>query len=938
MHPTAEKPIPAGFPNGPSIDLAQTPLPVAAFGTVRSDVNIFRADESVDPASDPFPKPGDEFYGFELAEELGRGAFGRVFLAREHRLANRPVVLKVALKANNEQLRLARLQHTNIVPIQNAFRRGPYHVVQMPYFGRQTLADVIDRVRTDTGFPNVGGEVFSTVAKLSTQRNSKASANKDDSGVISGFYPQPVEQATVGDWDFVTDARPLRDLLTGLPYPDAVLAIMRRLADGLAHAHNRGILHLDLKPQNVLFGDDGQPMLLDFNLAMDRTADKDRKRVGGTWPYMAPEVIREFAKLSDESPDERTDLYALGIIYYELLACKLPFASIRKVPDDLPAALAERERGIPSVRDINPDVPPAVESIICKLAAPNPADRYKSVDELREDLQRQQENRPLRYAADRNPFERFQKWQRRNPQFVARAIGSAAILALTVGGFFLWNVSRQNAAGRADREVAAFLADHEIARGNLAVPTDIAARRRGIETAVKWLDYYGAGRVATWTQDRAILSLEPARRTQLLETLGESALLLAHAESMESRAATGDEKAKHLDAAMKWNRVAEECYGESPVAALFEQRTAIEKLSGLDSSIASGAAVTTRDETDADRYLRAVRAIGDGNMAAAIDTLKSLTETNPGHFAAQMLLGLSYQATGQSHRAIERLQVARPLAPNDPRPGYHIGLLALYLGKAADAEKEFSAVLAKHPNHAQAYLNRGHVRRMQGKWAGAIEDYRASLERGGPAIPLYYYLGQTYELSGDKAAADRENVLGDTMPPKSPEDFSVRAHRVLKKDPAKALEYFKKAIELNPYFLSAWHNKAHVLSEKLDEWDLAIESLKQAIAIAPGFAHSRASLAVLYARTGKRDEAHREIQTALALSGDPEIVYQASSVYAVTSVKTPADRAKSLEYFRQCFREGFRKFSDVADDQDMKAMLEADDFKAVFEAAQKLIK
>lgn len=933
MLPTALLPVDSVLPDQRAIDLTRTPMPPLPTGTVRSDVNIFRAEEAVESALDPFPKPGDEFYGFELAEELGRGAFGRVFLGRERGLANRPVVLKVALKANDEKLRLARLQHTNIVPIQNAFRRGPYHVVQMPYFGRQTLADVIDHVRTETCFPNVGGEVFTTVAKATTQRISKAHSSKSDSGIVvheSGPAPDAIPG---GESECFTEAHPLRDLLTGLPYPDAVLAIVRRLADGLAHAHNRGILHLDLKPQNVLFSNDGQPMLLDFNLAADRSV-KDRKRVGGTWPYMAPEVIREFAKLSDEAPDERTDLYALGVIYFELLTCRLPFSPIRKVPEDLPGALAERERGLPSIREINPDVPAAVEAIIRKLAAPNPADRYANVDELREDLQRQQENRPLRHAADRNPVERFRKWRRRNPNAVSKCIGSAAILSLTVAGFLLWNSIRQQAAARVDREVVAMLADHELARSNLGVPTDVAARGRGIESATKWLDHFGAGR-PNWIHGDAIRALAPDRRRELLDALGESALLVAHAETLQARGVKGDDKALRLDAARKWNRIAEECYGDTPIASVFEQRAILDRLEGAD---ATDPPVPTADETDADRFYRAVRSIGDGKMGDAIESLKQLTEIRPNHYAGQLMLGMSLQVTGQPHRALERLLVARPLAPNDPRPGYHLGVLYLHMGKLAEAEKELTAVLAKNPDHAQSLQQRGLVHRNKRDYAAAIADFTAAIERGGPAIPLHYYRAEVHALAGHVDDAKTDRATAASLPPKTADDYSVQAGQVRHKDPAKALELYNRAIELNPFFLAAWHNKAYVLSEKLDEWDLAREAMAKATEIAPSYSPSRACLAVLLARTGKRDEAHKEIQKALVASGDAEIAYLASCVFALTSETHPEDRATALNHFRQCFRDGYRNFQLVKGDRDMKKLLEQDDFKAVFEAAQQLVK
>jgi tetratricopeptide (TPR) repeat protein len=835
------------------------------------------------------------------------------------------------LKPNHEQHRLARLQHANIVPIQNAFRKGPYHVVQMPFFGRQTLADVIDHVRTDTGFPHVGGEVFSTVAKATTQRVTKANSQKSDSGTLPKHEtPIPGTLATFDDVALV-EPHPLRDQLTGLPYPDAVLTLVRRLADGLAHAHNRGILHLDLKPHNVLFGDDGQPMLLDFNLSHDRSTP-DRKRVGGTWPYMAPEVLREFAKLSDETADERTDLYALGVMFFELLTCRLPFSSIGKVPESLPAAIEERSRGIPSIRDINPDVPPAVESIVRKLVSANPADRYATADELREDLQRQIEHRPLRYAADRNLVERFQKWRKRNPNFVARAVGATALVGLAVGGAYTWKLSRQHSAAQFDREVAQFLADHEVNRGLLAVPTDAAARARGRESAERWMERFGAGQSTNWRYSPAILSLEPARQTELLGAIGELAILLAHADLMDSRGRADDAKANALDEAKRWNAVADECLEGATKAAVVLQR-----------SIWSPVDVPAGDPTDKEptaiaQYYQAVRAIGDGKLEQAIETLKELTDARPNHYAGQLMLGLSYQASGQTMRALERLQVARPLAPNDPRAGYHIGMLLSYHGKPVDAEKEFSAVLTKHPDHVQSLLQRGRVRKALRKYDAAIEDFTHALEKGGPAIPIHYYRAETYRLAGQEELAAKDEATANTLEPKTADDFSTRAQTVAKTDPAAALKLYNRAIELNPFFLSAWHNKAWLLSEKLDEWDLAVETIRKAIDIAPGFAPSRAGLAVLYARLGKRDDAHREIQKALALSGDSETLYQAACVYGLSAEKNPDDRAKALDYFRRCFREGFRRFDIVEADRDLKPLLESDDFQAVLDAARKLIK
>src|SRR5260221_1184798 len=115
-----------------------------------------------------------------------------------------------------------------------------------------------------------------------------------------------------------------REMLAGMSYVEAILWIGARLADGLGHAHQRGILHRDLKPANILLTDEGQPMLLDFNLSEDtkRHPTASAAQVGGTLPYMAPEHLEAFQG-GARPVDARSDLYSLGIILYQLLT-RLP--------------------------------------------------------------------------------------------------------------------------------------------------------------------------------------------------------------------------------------------------------------------------------------------------------------------------------------------------------------------------------------------------------------------------------------------------------------------------------------------------------------------------------------------------------------------------------------------------------------------------------------
>lgn len=104
----------------------------------------------------------------------------------------------------------------------------------------------------------------------------------------------------------------------------AALWIGQHLAEGLQHAHARGILHRDMKPANVLLTEDGQPMIMDFNLAVEQLSEHSRDSIaGGALPYMSPEQIAAIDSFRSLAPS--TDIYSMGVILYEMLTGRLPF-------------------------------------------------------------------------------------------------------------------------------------------------------------------------------------------------------------------------------------------------------------------------------------------------------------------------------------------------------------------------------------------------------------------------------------------------------------------------------------------------------------------------------------------------------------------------------------------------------------------------------------
>ena len=155
---------------------------------------------------------------------------------------------------------------------------------------------------------------------------------------------------------------------------------MEQLTSAVAEAHKRGIIHRDIKPQNVIVKSDGSLKILDFGIATAKGSAQltQANNVMGSVHYLAPEL----AKGEPASP--QSDIYALGIVFYEMLTGDVPF----KADQAIQIALQHMREPMPSVRKANPNVPQSVENIIIRATAKNPKLRYQSCDEMLNDLEK----------------------------------------------------------------------------------------------------------------------------------------------------------------------------------------------------------------------------------------------------------------------------------------------------------------------------------------------------------------------------------------------------------------------------------------------------------------------------------------------------------------------------------------------------------------------
>ena len=154
--------------------------------------------------------------------------------------------------------------------------------------------------------------------------------------------------------------------------------IMKQVVSGIAKAHQLGIIHRDLKPQNILVTDSGVAKIADFGIASMQSLEQVTQTdvIMGSLHYLAPELAR------GEKATVQSDIYALGIVFYELLRGEVPFNGESPVN----IALKHMQEDLPSLLEFNPSIPQSVENIIIKATAKNLNDRYNNANEMLEDL------------------------------------------------------------------------------------------------------------------------------------------------------------------------------------------------------------------------------------------------------------------------------------------------------------------------------------------------------------------------------------------------------------------------------------------------------------------------------------------------------------------------------------------------------------------------
>lgn len=354
---------------------------------------------------------------FKIVREIGRGGMGVVYEAIQESL-NRRVALKLLPRhslLDEKQLRrfrreaelTASLHHTNIVPVFGVGENSGFH-----YYVMQLIEGI--------GLDELHQKLVETEADNQNRADHHSPTKIDSDTVLAVDDETQPQQRQQPPLAIGNEISPEFEKFVRTPRDIAKLGV--QAANALQYAHDRGILHRDIKPGNLLLDRDGLLCITDFGLArVAEQSDLSKSNdMAGTLGYMAPEMFRG-------ETCRQSDIYGLGITLYELLTSQpaIERSSRHEMIDQI-------QRGtIQSPRRINQTIPRDLETIIQKAIAVDTKHRYQSAGELAEDLNRFLENRPIR-ARRVNLLEHLWRWSKRNPA-IASLSGIALSLLLMLG-------------------------------------------------------------------------------------------------------------------------------------------------------------------------------------------------------------------------------------------------------------------------------------------------------------------------------------------------------------------------------------------------------------------------------------------------------------------------------------------------------------------------
>jgi tetratricopeptide (TPR) repeat protein/TolB-like protein/tRNA A-37 threonylcarbamoyl transferase component Bud32 len=668
---------------------------------------------------------------------------------------------------------------------------------------------------------------------------------------------------------------------------ERVLKFSQQIAEALAAAHAEGVVHRDLKPQNLLIGNDDQVFVCDFGLAKSfEESAIGMTRTGaflGTPRYMSPEQVE------GKPADQRADLYAFGLILYEMVTGDVPF-----VGESTLKVMYQRIQEKPkSPKLINADLPNWLVRIIMRCLEKDPADRYQSAYEILADLQggRGQSSSGGSGSGSRGGISRSgDSIQIQLPEFASRRSvwipSAAAVVLLIVGAIFLVRHFVQkggggggggggdvNVSGIPPLSSGRFIAILPIQV--LGDASQIGYLAQGVEEALS-TKLFQVKDVRVTSSDEADKIDQKQSSTKIARALGANYLVQGTLQGSGDRIRVTMRLQDALHDKRVWSK---EFDGVSSDLFTLEDQIYGDLVSALNvnlttEEVASSKARPTENAAAYDLYVRgrnALRAHDSKSIQSALDYFDQALKADPkfalafaGEADASLRMYDSKKDNFWTQKALTSAQAAEQI--NDKLPEVHSVLGSAYIatGKYAQAVTELKRAISLAPSSDEAYRRLGGAYLASGDYQHAIEAFQKAVDLNSYFWVNQNALGDAYFRSGDYAksllAFQQVTVLAPDIDAGFENIGNVYAQQGKYQE---AIPYFQKALAIEPYFST--YSNLGTCYFFLKQYPQAAEMFEKAVALNANDTLTAVNLADSYRFSGQKDKAHAAYQQAVSL-------------------------------------------------------------------------
>ncbi len=726
---------------------------------------------------------------FELRREIGRGGMGTVYEAWQRSL-QRIVALKVlgghvsgsraaVQRFQREAQAAAKLHHTHIVPIFAQGEDNGVYFYAMEFVEGTSLHAILSATRDRQSADTETIDLMETVLLPRTSTPAKLSGG-------SGSFGGRGQAKKAPELDSTVTVLKAPEINTSVEHFGMIAEHTADVADALEYAHQRGVIHRDIKPHNLMLGRDGRLRVSDFGLA--RLAEQPAVTITGEMlgspMYMSPEQILE----GPSKVDARTDVYSLGVTLYEWLTLKPPFPG--ETRESVISKIIHAEPIPP--REHNPAIPVDLETICLKATDRDRGRRYQTAGEFRDDLRRFLANRSIK-AKRASLASRARKFVARHQS--ATLTGTAALTILVALGLGVALVRKQRVvktqwaavrdlqaeAQGAQEEAKSAQADAQRlleVLGNV-MPVEVGLPKEGAKLAtpvVQGLVRSAQGLTGTvkvpaadWAEITP-LDTPTALAQRIVRDFYDSA---RRQDWPEPPTSATDTLAVFLRGALT-RRETEPRVAFDFVDGVLLSRPDDFETRQLHAALAGQLGDHLKMHADSEEMVRMQgananayiwRALAFLLLGRAEDSLRDLTralEINGQSAWGRLVHGLALIELGRAPDAISAFNDVVKDSPHLVLAWFALAAARAAAGDHAQAIADITKVVELRPDDAEAWMVRGDYHTAIGDFAAAVRDFEEAMKRAGQTRPL---VARWLAAIRQKIQAGSGSATGTTAPP-----------------------------------------------------------------------------------------------------------------------------------------------------------------------------